>query len=331
MSDLNREQLADLIGRVVQAVLKERGLVGASPAVEAACACSCVATPASGTGPALSPAAEVASPGASVSGPAMPRVVVLLSGGGGDTGLLELNLRGLAVHCTLDIILSPCYVQRYGSWRPEVRGKQVRFHDRPDCGAADEILRGARMLAAPLLTPCIAAKASLAMADGLSPYVVIEALRRGMTVVAVRGETDPDALEVPPAMLSGPNSLRHLLETYLQRLTAWGVRWTSLEGMASAVEDALAGARAQASGPEAGSSLSSSSPASSSGASSPGASAPTGGASPGTRRRFITREDLWGMLERGETRLSIGSLDVVTPEAEDFAASRGIEIVRMKP
>lgn len=329
MSDLNREQLADLIGRVVQAVLKERGLADGAPAraAEAVGACSCVATPASGTGPALSPAAEVASPGVSVSDPAMPRVVVLLSGGGGDTGLLELSLRGLAVHCALDIILSPCYVQRYGSWRPEVRGRQVRFHDRPDCGAADEILRGGRVFAAPLLTPCIAAKASLAMADGLSPYMVIEALRRGMTVVAVRGETDPDALEVPPAMLSGPNSLRHLLETYLQRLTAWGVRWTSLEGLAPVVEEVLAGANRQAQAGAGNVVSSASSP------SAPSAAAPSGSAGGlgGARRRFITREDLWGLLERGEVRLAVGSLDVVTPEAEDFAVARGIEIVRMKP
>ncbi len=289
------------------------------------------------------------------------RLVVLLTGGEGDWGALKLALRELAKSFLVDVVISAGFAERHATSANASGGLGLeefaaRVLDRPSGAEALALLPGARGLVVPLLTRTLSAKVSLGIGDSMAAALLLDALERGLRVVAVKSSADPDRLQAPPALLAGPNSLRHLMETYIQRLTAWGVRWVALDDLARGVADALAppvessggfigggegGGAARSDSAKRGAALD---PAG--GANRQGMAAlvlsgarkangginnggSTGGGSPsGGRRRFFTREDVWIALERGETELRAGPLDVVTPEAEEFAASHGVRIVR---
>jgi hypothetical protein len=151
-----------------------------------------------------------------------------------------------------------------------------------------------------------------------------------MPVVACLSDANPDTLRAVPALTQGPNSLRHLLETYVRRLTAWGIRWAAPERLPEAVLQALqpdsrfSTPATVLSFADAAPLVSSSRPVQPPG---PQGAEDRTAASP-SRRRFFTREDIWTALERGESELRIGPRDILTPEAEDFARSREVRIVR---
>lgn len=265
------------------------------------------------------------------------RVVVLLTGGGGDLATLRLSLQTLAHRFLIEVVVSADFVERRDAWDFQLPSARVRIHDRPSASAALSLLAECGALVAPLLSRSLAAKASLSVDDDMPSTLLCRALERGLPVVAVRSDTDLDTLRVPPALQQGPNSLRHLLETYHQRLTGWGVRWTTLDQLPGAAMQAAGGGAKKVGETGGGAAKSATNPTSYLSA------LPLGGAATGTkkpapavesapssRRRFVTREDLWVLLERGQTELRIGTRDIVTPEAEDFAASRGIRILRQE-
>lgn len=286
-------------------------------------------------------------PGGGGEGGGDRRIVVLLTGGTGDLALFRLSLQTLAQAFSLNLIETSDFIERHGPWDPgagsPVTGR-MRVHRAPDRATALGILLGGggvglgvAALAVPLLTRSLAAKASLGIDDDMPSAVLGAALERGIPVVAARSDADPASLRATPALQQGPNSLRNLLENYIQRLTAWGVRWTSVELLPGAVAGVAAGGVLGAAGAMAGTQGTTGTEGTQGAAATalsrtrgpalPGSAPSPGGGAPG-RRRFITKEDMWSLLERGQMELRVCPDDIVTPEAEDFAASRGIRIVR---
>jgi len=297
MTSLPRESLESLIRETLLQVLAEWGGRAPAPAGEA---------PASGARP----------------------VLALLTGGEGGWNALKLSLRVLAGRRPLHLVASEGFAARYGEPRAllaELDDLRLPLSDRPSLSQALALLDGACALAAPLMTRTLAAKISLGITDSAPSALLFQALTRGVPVIASLEELRPSAWTAPPALLQGPSSLPHLLESYAQRLTAWGVKWTRVENLATAVEEALI----RLAPPAPPVALAASAPPS---GGSPGPGGAFSAAPPAaSARRFYVREDLRAMLDRGERRLDLSPYDVITPEAEEFAAAHGIEISRPGP
>ncbi len=314
MTPIPPDTLRELVREVLEAVLRERGYGGLPP------------PPADPPRPASS---SIPSARSQSQGPPPPRVLILLTGGGIDLEILRLALQTLARAAFLDLLIAPDFLQRYGPWDPALSPSAAQITEYKDLVEGVGRLAMARALVLPCLSRGTAARVSLGIDDDLPSILLGRALRKGIPVVACLSDADPDTLRAVPALTQGPNSLRHLLETYVRRLTAWGIRWVATERLPEAVFQSLQPAL-RFSAPPHVASPPDTGPLSSSGPVRPPGPPSAGGsiAASSQRRRFFTREDIWILLERGESELRIGPRDILTPEAEDFARSRGIRLVR---
>ena len=167
--------------------------------------------------------------------------------------------------------------------------------------SAMRLLRGIRGVLVPVLTRKTAARVAMLDFAGLIPNLILEALMKGLPVVAARDAADPDHPEWGSVLGGEPHpGLAAALRENLRRLEALGVRL-----VAAAELEAAGRVMAGASGvavPE---------------AHPPGA--------PVVRGVITAAEILAAAREGREIRLARGAL--VTPLARDVAAEHGVRLL----